>query len=269
VNPTKPWEAKLKKGIGLTALWLLFPLPFILVGVFGLWATVFGRGIKIGTTSRGKSMASLSAGVLESEPEQSEPLTAEESQPTTLKPSPSRGGSFVGSLLGALVWNGFIAFFAYVMMREHNLPLLPKLFIGLFALIGLFLLVNVPLALLKMFNATFTIDLPQAVLRRGDGFQFQWRMNRAAMAPAPTRLQLKLIAEIKKVSGSGKHRRVRREKVYEADLADTTVAWEMEQGQAGIALPTEVSQEAEWKIQVIGEVPGWPDIDDSFPLDVR
>lgn len=37
VNPEKPWQALLERDLGWWALFALFPLPFIAVGIFGWW----------------------------------------------------------------------------------------------------------------------------------------------------------------------------------------------------------------------------------------
>jgi hypothetical protein len=291
VNPRQPWIAHLERGIGMSWLWMLFPIPFILVGaggLAGLWI--------IGPLRQSRLRAAAERRVLESGGDMSDPAaiasalavvetqsgaglppsTADEG-PAELRGGPNRMRNCLGLLFVATFWNGIVGTFIYLIFQEKPTPWFPLIFISIFAFIGLGLAWALLYAFLQLFNARFRLRLPRAYAREGQGIQVQWTMERGMFTAAPTRLQLKLVASRTTVTRTRTHSRRHGTRIQtstkvdvlrEIDLADTAVQWEIEQGQGSGLVPSDVPGATEWKLKLIAEVPGWPDIADEFPLRV-
>jgi hypothetical protein len=272
--PERPWESVLEKKLGGFAFFGLFPLPFLLVGFFGLLATWFGKGKKMPSLTRSHPRASrvpsvpsrISPAPAEARGEP-EPLDPRDLQPLTLQSA--RKGTFAVLLFVSLFWNGIVGVFLFQVLRQ---PLRETwfmlLFLTPFLLVGTALLVSVLYTFLQLFNSRFTLELPRRKFRPGEDLSLSWRMVPAALAPAPRKVEIKLVASRTVTSGSGKNRSTRTTMLREVPVCTADDPYQLEQGQGRCRIPDDLHDATEWKLSLAAEVPGWPDVSDSFDVDI-
>lgn len=279
VNTREPWEAVLDNRIGWKGLLTLFPLPFLLIGGFGLrwrWRNRTARATGAVPALAGEAIATdappAPSPALEREAGNSTPgppASAElsgEGSAFLLQPEKGRGCAVF--LLGgmALFWNGFLL--AFVLLPgegTRGIPWLGWLFLCPFFLVGVGFAVGTVYAALGWFNARFELECERPPFSGTSGL-LRWRMKPSTWAPMPVKVVIKIRAERKVVQGSGKQRRTTYEVLWEQVVVEQADRYELMQGQGTYTLPARVEGATGWNFSVQAEVPGWPDVNDEYPF---
>jgi hypothetical protein len=270
VNPNDPTEAVLNRGFRMAILgWgLLFPIPFLAVGLGGMiW------------TFRKKEPGLVSATTLY-RPSVRPSTTAN----VALKGS--RFGKFIGLLIFAALWNGFIFGLpvreVWQSWQHHHFNWFLALFMIPFVGVGLFMLGLAGHSFLALFNPNVVVTLSPQSPSLGELIQVHWEVqgNTARLARLRIYLEGREEAQREESHGTGKSRRrsthTSKDAFATLELANLDRAGMASSGDTSIRIPADTMptftashNKIIWAIHAKGEIPRWPDIDDEFTVVVR
>ena len=274
VNPDNPSEAVLKRGLHAKLLLALFPLPFILVGVFGVYYTLRGKGLN---ASRRKAWMPRTPRETYDDLAVLRQADAEsETGPVVLKPKHSPRVKLYGAIAIALFWNGIVSIFvvqAIGGIRQGGANWFSALFMLPFIAVGIGLLGLVVYQFMALFNPRPTLELSSASVPLGGAAELSW-----SFTGRTDRLREFTVALSGKESATyrrGTNTYTAHNRFYEMELFKTLNIAEVTTGQIGFVLPADTmhSFEAEnnkivWNLEIRGDIPKWPDVRESFPITV-
>lgn len=271
VNPDNPSEAVLKRGFHAKLLLALFPLPFLLIGVGGLTATLRGKiAVRGGTTK--PWLAQQPARALND----LAILRGTDSGRAVLTPKLSAKSKFIGITLVAVFWNGIVSIFVVSKIndfRHGDSSWFGLLFLLPFVAVGLGLIGGAVYQLLAMFNPRPTLELSSSVIPLGGAAELSWSFSRQTHRIHELTVTLRGVEEAKYRRGTSTY--TDRNTFYEMELHRTPDAHEIASGQVGFVLPQDTmhSFEAEnnkilWSLDLHGHIKGWPDVKESFQITV-
>jgi hypothetical protein len=262
VDPDKPWRAVVNRDVGWAGLFALFPLPFIAVGLGGLWYT-FIRKPKEGAKVAGRR------------------------NPSALRPdagsAKSSGGGrrkriwgFLGAVLIAAFWNGIVSVFVVIAWKAWQSGH-PEWFLNIFlipfVLIGAFLIGHVPYRLMAIFSPIYGLDWGDENLAPGDRVRLSWR--RSGGGGQPRRLTILLVGQEEATYRRGSNTSSATSVFHEAVLFETVKPQMMPSGTCDLIIPEDAvpsftgeHNKLRWFIRLIAEVPWRPDVDDEHELEV-
>jgi len=186
VNPAQPWQALLERDLGWSALFALFPLPFIAIGLGGLWWTIRKRAaVQKNKPIRGSSNAlrpktsslrhsSTSADVYHRGSHRS--IVGDQGG-KTFSPGGKRIKTLLGSLLFALFWNGITSVFVTIAVKSWlsgNPEWFLILFITPFVLIGIAMIAYTFYQFLALFNPAPKLTLESSEITLNQATKLQW-----------------------------------------------------------------------------------------------
>ena len=192
-----------------------------------------------------------------------------------LKPKYTPVAKFVGILIGAIVWNGFIGGFVYLVFLsdDSRAPLFAKIIIGILALVGIGLVVGVCNNLLAHFNPRIRLTAQTTTVPLGGELHPTWTVSgRSGMLS-----KLRVIFEDREEATYRRGTSTSTDsKVFaEITVFETTEREFIPQGAARVVVPATLMHTLEasnnkilWRLRVIGEIPRWPDVDDDYPIHV-
>ncbi len=269
VDPRDPSSAVLSRALGPMMWFALIPLVFVAVGVGGVIAVLRGgRGgaVLARRVGRGAAQAGASSG--------SSGSTEAVTGPILLQPAKSRVGGFIGLLLFTTVWDGIVGFAMWAMLRDGKLGHdgCATAFIGVFALVGLFLLAALPRAFLALFNprAEVQISSPPAP---GVPVALSWRFlgNPRRLQRLTIKVEGREEATYRRGTDTTTDKRIFARYV----LLDTRDESQIAAGETLLALPADTMHTFEaphnkvvWSLKLHGDIPNFPDIDDEVALTV-
>lgn len=262
VNPDKPWQAVVKRDLGWWALFALFPLPFLLVGVGGLWSYFRKK----------KPEPDQDVAVIRDLDDESELVRGTELGSSRGK----RWLGFIGALLLAAFWNGIISFLIWEVWEGWSKGE-PNWFLSLFAipflLVGLGLLVNVPYRLLAVFSPVFRLKIEDGRLTPGSRLGFSWRRNGGS--GSPRRLSLWLVGVEEATYQRGTSTTTAKELFHEQSLFETDSSLMMQRGECEIRIPKtgvpsfgKKNNKIRWYLRLLAEVPMRPDLREDYEIRV-
>jgi hypothetical protein len=260
VNPRNPSEAVLKRGFHAKLLLALFPLPFLLIGVGGVFYTLRGKRPAVtGPTLTGS--ATRRAGPTRS-------TAPADTGRVVLAPKYSPRAKFAGILFFALVWNGIV-----LAVGRGALGGLGMLFVAPFALIGLGLLGGAGYLFLAMFNPRPTLELSSRVIPLGGATELRWSFTGQTSRIRELTVTLRGAEEAQYQRGTSTY--TDRNVFYEMELYKTCDANQIVMGQVGLVMPQDTMHSFEaannkilWDLDVHGAIKGWPDVKESFRITV-
>jgi hypothetical protein len=270
VNPKNPSEAVLKRGWHWGLLFALFPLPFLAVGVGGLYFAL--KRTKI--SRKAEAAQWLPKG--ESQPS----MTMlhgwdRESLPVTLK-SKSQWARLLGSIVVAVFWNGFISVFLFLIIKDWRSgqgSCGPVLIMVPFVAVGIVLIGSIFYYFLALFNPRATVTLSRTVVPLGGGGEVQWQFG--GMTGRIRKLTLALRGTEEATSQRGKNSHTERRLFYNAELFSTENDLEVPYGRVDFTIPGEMMHSFEarnnkiiWKIEMHGKINTWPDIQEEYKITV-
>jgi len=266
VNPDNPEAAVIYRDIHW---WLfplaLFPLIFIAVGA---------GGIIYGVKTWNKADAPLSELAALNKADYLPKWKARPSEPVTLKASFSRWGKVVVIILAAVFWNGIVSVFVMNAAKAWQSGR-PEWFLMIFLIpfvaVGLFLAAMIVHQFLAAFNPRPVLTINSDAVRAGQPLDVGWDL--LGKAGKITAFSITLVG-----TESASYRRGTRtvtdDKVFaEIPVVTTTREMEMIGGTATLAIPDDVmhsfigkSNKITWALKVKGDIPRWPDIDETFSI---
>jgi hypothetical protein len=258
VNPDRPHQSVLNRGIGLWVLFGLIPVVFAGAGIF--LCVHFLRKRKAKTKN---------------------PEEAEAAGPTMLSAGTSPVGRFVGMILAAAFWNGIVSVFLWQLMEsfKHGSP---EWFLAIFLIpfvsIGLGFIGAVFYYGLALFNPRMKLALDRQPATLGDSFQGAWQLRGAVSRLETMKIDLvgREMAEYEE--GSGKRRTTRRHKntFYRQTLFESTDPREFRAGNISGHYPFPAPPSLEgsvgkiiWKLEVKGKIRWWPDVKEEFKIELH
>jgi len=278
VDPDQPWRAVVRRDLGWGALFALFPLPFLAVGVGGLWWFFRRR-------NQGPSV---------SRPQPSRPMAARRGGMALIKTPPpavagqwikvgdKRKSTFVGLLVMALFWNGIISFGVRDALGglsgdsgvERAFGGGLGLFMIPFVLVGIGLAVGALYGFVALFGPRYEIQLGESELAPGQSTSILWR--RAGGHGQPRDFMLLLVGSEEATWSQGSSNSTAHSVFHEQVLFETTVPLAMEQGRVELRIPDDGVPSFRgrhnklcWLLCLRAGVPRLPDLRDKREITVR
>jgi hypothetical protein len=261
VNPADPSDAVLVRQSGV-GWFILVPSVFFVVGLL-----LFANAGRVTSTNRRavpKAGPLTSVGGLRGTIGET---TA--SGPVSLTPAGSRLGGFLVLLIFALFWNGVV--FGVLLYADTPTPV--KLFLSIFALVGIALAAGVVHQFLSLFNPRVTVQANASAVRLGESLEV--RFGFVGNTRRIQRLKITLRGEEVATYRRGTDTRTDRHVFHEAVLLDTSDPALMQSGAVTLTIPHHAMHSFDaannkivWKLELHGDIPRWPDVKVDFPITV-
>ena len=268
VNPDSPHEAVLKRGFHVGLLLALVPLPFLLVGLIGLYCVVRGKGFK----SRDKKQW-LPADSKQDGSALPEVLSVA-SGSIVLKPKYSPFIKLLIALAFAAFWNGIISILVVSVVndfRHHDPEWFKALFSVPFVLVGLGMIIYAIYQFLALFNPRPRLELRPGQVQLGTAAQLQWSFS--GNVNRISELLIKLKGEEQATYRRGTKTHTDKRTFYEMELFKAADSVSISSGQTGFVMPEDTMHSFEaknnkiiWSIEVHGDIAKWPDVKESFKI---
>ena len=274
VNPKNPWQALLERDIGWWALFALFPLPFIGVGVGGLWWTLKKRS-RAKTKATAKSKALSGEGKLGGR----HSTTSSDVYHQLARKEFSLGGKRIGWFFGAigiaLFWNGITSVFVWQAVKSWqsgNPEWFLSIFITPFVLIGLAMIGHVFYRLLALFNPAPTLTLTPGEVTLGKPAKLKW--NTSSGYHRMSKFAIYLVGEEEAQFHRGTDTVTETKIFQEQALIDTQDPRKSITGSAKIELINTMpswkgkNNKIKWSLHVKGDISFWPDVSDRYEITI-
>lgn len=256
VNPDDPIEAVLSVKPSPDHWFGLIPGVFLVVGLF----IFFGAPMM---TKRSASRTGLPSDTL---PLLRDPTTGE----VELKPAASPMTGCIVMLVIALFWNGIVW---AILWNTPSGEWFPRLFLGVFALIGLGLAAAVIYQFLALYNPRPILTASAGEIPLGGTLAVRWRFTGNVRRLA--RLAITLEAREEATYRRGTTTTTDRNVFAILPLIETTSREQITSGTAKISIPRELmhtftapNNRIVWTLRLAGDIPKWPDVGAEFPIAV-
>ena len=267
VNPQKPWQAIVNRNPGASALFALFPLPFLGIGIGGLIWTL---------KKRREEKSRLNEPISSGPTPVSEALIPDLPE-RILSAGKSRWINLFSALFVCAFWNGIVSVFvgiAWNAWKKGNPETFLTIFMIPFVLIGSVLLLNVPYRLLMVFLARFELRLAPGTLKPGGTATLTWK--RGGGFGQPKSISLRLTGTEIATWQNGKSRSSATSFFHDEVLADLSLTSISANRPIALKLPDNAlptfkgsSNQIVWKLRMDVTIPGSPKITDDFEINVR
>lgn len=275
VNPDKPWLALLERDLGWWALFALFPLPFIGIGVGGLWWMLKKRA----KAKQEANRLGRRSGPFPRHSASSSDIFHPSSR-QRFSPGSKRTKWFIGAILIALFWNGITSVFVWQAVKSWqrgNPEWFLTIFIIPFVLIGLGLIGHIFYRLFALFNPSPTITLKPGSITLGKPAKLKWETQSGAHRMK--RFAIYLVGEEEAEYQRGTDTVKDTETFYEQALIDTQDPRKSTRGSANIELPVNSMgimpswkskhNSIKWSLHIKGDISFWPDVSDRYDITVH
>lgn len=276
VNPSAPYEAILSRGFRSDMLWwgILFPIPFLAVGLGGLIFTFRNRRAKSASSPiSAKANPQWGEQVITFPVKQA---TLINSSRRALKPKSPRWVGLLVFLGFAAFWNGILSVFLREVVQSwarHRPEWFLTIFMIPFVLVGLGLICAVVYQFLALFNPRVRIQLNTAVPQLGERIDVQWELRGQTGRIRKLRVYLEGREEVTYSRGTSTY--TDRSVFATYELASVEASGNMDLGQAQVRIPQDTMHTLNsshnkiiWAIHVHGDIPFWPDVKEEFPVAV-
>jgi len=257
VNPEDPYEAVLSTAASSDRWFGLIPAVFLIVGLF-----VFFKAPAMGAAKRGTGTAANTAVPA--------PLRGSTGGPVELKPSVARMAGCITMLIIALFWNGIVWTILLNMGRGETFG---RIFLSIFALIGVGLIGAVVYQFLALFNPRPVLTANSTAIPLGGTLEVQWRFT--GNVRRLRRLCISLDGREEATCRRGTTTTTDRIVFANLTVAETTDRGAMAGGNARLTIPAELmhtftapNNKIVWTLRVAGDIPKWPDVSAEFPISV-
>ena len=268
VNPENPWQAVMERKLGWSGLFALFPLPFIAIGVGGLWWVL---------RSHKKKNVSVN-------PYQAEtPQTKTNKYPKPHKefaPRRKRILALTGTVFFTTFWCGITSVFVTIAVKSwlRNDPeWFLTIFITPFVLVGIGSIFYSTYRFFAVFSPAPTIKLKPASISMDGTAKVTWKVSGGI--GSIRHFSIYLIGEEEATYRQGTDTKTATEIFYEQELTDTSDSRNITRGSASIdfsQLSTPIMpswkgthNRIKWSLLIIGKVKFWPDIRDDYEVEVQ
>jgi Protein of unknown function (DUF3592) len=193
-------------------------------------------------------------------------------EPLVLKQEYSRTAAAIGAWIFALLWNGFIWGFLFLVMQKNG-PWFPLIILGLFAFIGLLIFWLAISKTLQIWNPVTTVICSQRNLYPGSEFEISWlhQGNTAGIK----KFTIALESEESVTYRQGTSTRTETNRLFEKVIVESSEQTTISQGFTLVELPIDAMHtfranrnKIKWIIRVKGTIAFWPDIDDTYEITV-
>jgi len=286
VDPDHPAESVLDRGLDWNVLWGLLGVPFLLVGLGGMYAIrlkkekpgvaedVNGEStFENSTTTRSTTASSL---VAETEWGFDDADLREAPGSITLKSESSPIAAFFVVLTVALIWNGIVLAFCSFRAQDWmqgRWQLFPELVLLPFALIGVLLIVGVVHSFLGLFNPVPVLMLNRRMIPLGGSAMLSWTFQGASDSIRQIRVSLKGLEEAHYTQGT--ETRSDTAIFYDEVLFESTDPSSIANGEMQLQIPTDSMHsltgshnKINWQVRFHGTIPFWPDVNSDFSIRV-
>lgn len=269
VNPGNPHQALLERDLGWSVLFALFPLPFIAIGVIGLWYTLRNSSAKKKSSSPYRKASPLRH-------EAGDKDEFHQAARQEFSPRGKRIKGLFAVLFFALFWNGITSIFVTIAvkswMRDEPEWFL-TIFIIPFVVIGLGALGYAGYRFLGIFSPAPKLTLKPSAITLGETARVSWQI--LGGANRFNHFAIYLVGEESAEFRRGTDNVTESEIFYESALIETQDTRKMARGSAQINLPHDTMptwksdhNHIKWSLRVRGDVSLWADVNDQFPVTV-
>jgi hypothetical protein len=163
---------------------------------------------------------------------------------------------------------------AWVFVSQNSdVPLFPKVMIGLFALIGLGILYGALHQFLALFNPRIRLTADAGAVPLGGRLRLEWIVE--GRPGKLRRLSITLEGREEATYRRGTSTSTDRHVFASVPLVEMDDAAQIASGHATVVVPANSMHTFEarnnkvlWRLRVRSEIPRWPDVDDEYPLSV-
>jgi hypothetical protein len=277
VNPADPSSAVLNRGLTIGMLAGLVPILFMAIGAGGM----FFSWKKLAPASG----LPLSAASVHAAPAPASPHARADGQWILLAPMESPVKKLASIAIMAVVWNGMTAGGAYLFTRDAGGQGTSMwgaiLFFAVFALIGVFLLVAAAGQALALANPRPKLHVSNDCIPLGGRASLKWTLVGHAGHVRRLRITLEGVEEAIYWRRSGKDgqdrtKTVERSTFCRQPVFESTSAASIAEGQVEVVVPaatmhgfTAPHNRVFWQLRVHGDIPLWPDVDETFGIGVE
>jgi hypothetical protein len=259
VDPADPSRSVLDRRLHAAYLIGLFPLIFLIAGV-ALTAHALRRPSSPARTEPPSPQGIESPNTLASLDSQTGPV-----------------GKLVGTILATAFWNGIVSVFLWQIVlsfRRGDPEWFLCLFMTPFVLVGLGLMAGVIYFLLALANPRPRLTISPSAPRLGSRLRVEWVFT--GRYRRMTRLKIVVEGHEKATYQRGTDTHTDRQAFASFVVTDTPSNWEFARGAAEIEIPADTMHSFAsdhnavlWAIHVHGEIPRWPDVNETFEIEVR
>lgn len=260
VNPDDPLDAVLSVQ-GSPDRWFgLIPGVFLIVGLFIFFkapaAARKGSVVPLSVTATDSGLPAIRQGGATGE--------------TELKQAAPPGCAFAALMVFTLVWNGIVwAILLSLGPRET----VARIFLGIFAAIGLGIAVGAVYRLLALFNPRPVLTVSAPAVPLGGTLEVRWRFT--GNVRRIVKLTISLMAREEATYRRGTTTTTDRSVFVNTVLLDTADRAQFASGSVKADIPRDLihtftapNNQIVWMLHVHGDIPRWPDVNAEFPITV-
>lgn len=290
VDPSNPETAVIARNYDFNLLAFMIPLIFLLVGLGVAVGSVFYKGKNSNSISgsaktpadigqSGAAVSSLSTGS-STVPSSAHPADIEDNNwdvPKTLKPSQRRTTTFLLTLVFAVFWNSIVSVFIYGIIKEGfdiGFAIFPILFMIPFVLVGLGVIGGVFYTLAAIFNPTVELALSTGAVERGGSFDVAWQLS--GRTSAINTLKVTIEGEESATYRRGTDTITDTNIFCSLPIAEVSESQDIEFGSVSATIPADTMHTftadrntISWRVTVVGDIPYWPDIKETYEFRVK
>jgi hypothetical protein len=274
VDPDDPAESVLERGWTREMFWGLFPLPFL---AFGLGGLLFGHRLMKQQHAGASAEAGASTTAGATAPQAgARSIAGVGSGPVVLKPENSPAAAFGVALFVCLFWNGITGIFVAQVVGsflDGDPEWFLTVFMTPFVLIGLFLVGATGYTFLTLFNPRPELTLSRGAAPLGGLLQVRWQFRGSVRRIRNFKLSLK--GEEKATYRRGTDTQTDTQTFFEHVFYEADHPVHIATGEAEFEVPADSMHSFDapnnkivWTLDVHGDIPWWPDVSMSFPIEV-
>jgi hypothetical protein len=183
----------------------------------------------------------------------------------------SSRAKFAGMLIIALFWNGIVSVFIFG--GADGAGWFGKLFLLPFVAVGLGLIAGAVYQFLALFNPRPRLELSANVVPLGGAAELRWSFTGRTSRIRELTVTLRGVEQARYRRGTDTC--TDRNTFYEMELIRTADGNEITAGQIGFVMPQDTMHSFEaqnnkvlWQLDMHGDIRRWPDVKESFPINV-
>ena len=196
--------------------------------------------------------------------------------PQKLKPEVTRLVSLLITIGVAIFWNGLVSVFLYAVIYE--MEGIARIFVGLFltpfVLVGLVMIVACFHSFLAMFNPVVEIGLSSGAVPIGGEVDVAWQTT--GLSSRIRKLTISIVGTQRATYRRGTDSVTDTEIFEKIVVTESTNPQEVQFGSSTIQIPDDsmhtfeaYRNEIVWTVEVRGDIPLWPDVQETFPFRVK
>lgn len=283
VNPKDPNDAFLSRRITIHPMVGLFALLAFLIGITGIYYLVTGYCPQGLDPEKPWNQPWQSSSKTQKENE----ISSIDNLSKKLSPDHSMRGCFWTAFLSAVFWNGYLWFLILYDIRVirgegFNMPQF-DIITWVFLIIGLLMLIPFIYTLFSLFNPSAELIITPFELTLGTSVRLKWKFSKSCYRIKKLSIKLCVVEKIYSKSDMPDNNQGKDMKngpgskiLYEVKIFESSRSHEMQSGQVDFVIPREEAPHSlyikdysiSWQIIVHGEIPFFPDLEDSYTLTV-